>query len=130
MLFTIACGFVLTKKGLFPPAASKGLSQVSMNIGLPCLLFSSMVPSFNDSNISNFGPLLLIAILYQVIGLVLVLIVREVFYVPADFQWGIILLGSLSNWGNLPTAIVQSVAKEAPFNPSTDPSLGIACESL
>jgi len=32
--------------------------------------------------------------------------------------------GALSNWGNLPTAIVQSVAAAAPFDPATDPALG------
>lgn len=81
------CGFLLARKGLFPPAASKGLAQVTMNIGLPCLLFSSMVPSFNSENISNFGPLCLVAIIIMAIGLTLSLIIREVFYVPANFQW-------------------------------------------
>ena len=29
---------------------------------------------------------------------------------------------------NSPTAVVQSVATEAPFDPNTDPELGIACK--
>lgn len=105
MLMTIMCGYALTKKGLFPPAASKGLSQVTMNIGLPSLLFSSMVSSFNESNISNFGPLCLVAIIFQLLGFLMVLVIRwanrynlrlslltvrlirELLYVPADFQW-------------------------------------------
>lgn len=33
-------------------------------------------------------------------------------------------MGALSNWGLLPTAIVQSVAASSPFNPATDPALG------
>ncbi|KAK9896043.1 auxin efflux carrier [Cystobasidium minutum MCA 4210] len=126
MVMTIGCGYILTKKGLFPPAASKGLSQVAMNIGLPCLLFSSMVPSFNDSNIQNFGPLSLVAILFVVIGTTLFAILREIFYVPGDFQWGFLMLGAMSNWGNLPIAVVQSVGTETPFDPSKDQALGIA----
>ncbi|KAL8292621.1 hypothetical protein RQP46_001233 [Phenoliferia psychrophenolica] len=126
MLLTIGCGFFLTKKGLFPPAASKGYAQVSMNCGLPALLFSSMVSSFNQQNISNFGPLCMVALLCQALGLSIAVVIRELFYVPAEFQWGILLLGMISNWGNLPTAIVQSVATESPFDPATDPSLGIA----
>lgn len=102
------------------------LLQVAMNIGLPCLLFSSMVPSFNDSNIQNFGPLSLVAILFVVIGTGLFAILREIFYVPGDFQWGFLMLGAMSNWGNLPIAVVQSVGTETPFDPSKDQALGIA----
>lgn len=85
-----------------------------------------MVPSFNDSNIQNFGPLSLIAILFVVIGTSLFAILREIFYVPGDFQWGFLMLGAMSNWGNLPIAVVQSVGTEAPFDPSKDQALGIA----
>ena len=68
---------------------------------------------------------------------------REVFYVPADFQYvslvtrsqacltvrqGLVILMGISNWGNLPTAIVQSVALQDPFDPDTDSALGVACE--
>lgn len=35
-------------------------------------------------------------------------------------------MGIISNWGNLPTAVVQTMAKEAPFNPATDVDLGVA----
>ena len=40
------------------------------------LLFSSMVASFNSSNIGNFGPLCMVAFLCQALGLSLALIVR------------------------------------------------------
>lgn len=38
-------------------------------------------------------------------------------------------MGALSNWGNLPTAVVQSVAAAEPFDPSTDPALGVGQSS-
>lgn len=101
-----------------------------MNVGLPCLVFSSMVPSYNSDNIRNFGPLLLVALLYQTIGLFFGLLIREIFWIPADFQWGFLLLSSLYNWGNVPLAVVQSVGSEIPFNPSTDPELGVAYVSI
>lgn len=85
-----------------------------------------MVPSFNDSNIQNFGPLSLVAILFVVIGTGLFAILREIFYVPGDFQWGFLMLGAMSNWGNLPIAVVQSVGTETPFDPERDQALGIA----
>ncbi|KAL7411983.1 auxin efflux carrier [Mrakia frigida] len=122
---SVVAGFWLTKKGLFPPAASRGFSQVTMNLALPCLIFSSIVPSFNSSNIANIGPLLLTAFFYQITGLLMGLIVREIFWVPKEFHWGILIMSSLSNWGNLPTAIVQSVAAGEPFDSATDPTLGV-----
>ena len=45
------------------------------------------------------GPLVLMGILYQILGTLCALVVREIFYVPQDFQWGILVLGCISNWG-------------------------------
>lgn len=129
-MIIIILGFTITKKGLFPPAASKGFSQVVMNLCLPSLIFSSIVPSFNHDNISNMGPLIMTAVLYEFLGLLMALVVREIFWVPKNFQWGILILGALSNFGNLPTSLVQSVAESAPFNPTVDSPLGIGCASL
>ena len=80
---------------------------------------------------------------YQIVGCCLALIVRELFYVPKDFQYGVLVLGIMSNWGktwsftaaesglrilsgNISTAIVSSVTQDKPFNPETDLQLGIA----
>ncbi|KAL7411591.1 auxin efflux carrier, partial [Mrakia frigida] len=119
-LVTLA-GFTLTKVGLFPLAASRGFSQ---NLALPALVWASILPSFNSDNVSSIGPLLLTAFFYEVLGLFLAFLIREFFFVPREFQWGILIMVTLSNWGNLPTAIVQSVAAAAPFDPATDPALG------
>lgn len=69
------------------------------NVGLPALVFYSMVSAFSVENIAAFGSLTLAAILYQVLGTLLSFLVRETLYVPADFQWGILVMGALSNWG-------------------------------
>lgn len=86
---------------MFPPAASRGASQVSMNVALPALLFANVVPAFTPSNISALGPLFLIAFTYQAIGFLCGLLVREFCYVPRDFWQGIVVLTGMSNWGNL-----------------------------
>jgi predicted permease len=59
---------------------------------LPALIFSSIVTAFTHENISAFGSLAMVAILYQILGLSLAWIVREVLYVPMDFQWGILVV--------------------------------------
>lgn len=100
------------------------------------------------------------------------MIIREVFYVPADFRYGIIIVSptsflipcfiahttrpdseieiekliltkvivwdillalqasTFSNWGNLPTAVVQTIATQDPFDPKRDPTLGVAYVSV
>ncbi|KAL7412069.1 membrane transport protein-domain-containing protein [Mrakia frigida] len=123
--FATLSGFVLAKQGMFPAQASKGFSYIVMNLTLPCLIFASIVPSFNSENIASIGPLAMTACFYEVTGLVMALIVREFFWVPKEFQWGILIMGAFSNWANLPTAVTQSVALGPPFNPATDPDLGV-----
>ncbi|OBZ70358.1 Protein ECM3 [Grifola frondosa] len=36
----------------------------------------------------------------------------------------------MSNWGNLPNAVVMSVTQQAPFDPTTDPALGVSFVSI
>jgi predicted permease len=95
---TIFFGFLLAKKNLFPPAAARGASQISMNLSLPCLIFANVVPAFTPSNISAIGPLMLLAYTYQAIGFALGFLIREMFYVPRNFWQGIIILTAMSNW--------------------------------
>jgi predicted permease len=94
-------GYILAKRGLFPPAASRGASQVSMNLSLPCLIFANVVPAFTPSNISAIGPLMLLSYIYQAFGFALGLAIREFTFVPRNFWQGIIILCGMSNWGNL-----------------------------
>lgn len=72
-----------------------------MNIALPALIFSSIVPAFTPSNVSAIGPLALIAVIYVFLGFIFGYIIREVCYVPRNFWQGIIVATGMSNWGNL-----------------------------
>ncbi|WWC73884.1 uncharacterized protein I206_107856 [Kwoniella pini CBS 10737] len=126
MVLCILLGFFATKKGWLTAPGAKGLGAIVIQITLPALLFSSMVSAFTPENIKAFGPLVIVAVSYQILGLFFAWCIREIFYVPIDFRWGILVSGLTSNWGNLPTAIVQTMAKEAPFNPAVDVDLGVA----
>ncbi|CCL99484.1 uncharacterized protein FIBRA_01502 [Fibroporia radiculosa] len=126
----IFVGYFLGKSGKFSAEASKGASQVSMNVALPALIFSNVVPAFTPANVSALGPLFLTAFSYQAMGFTIGLLIREFFYVPRNFWQGIVVLCGMSNWGNLPNAIVSSVMEQAPFNPSTDPELGVSYVSI
>jgi len=54
----VGCGFVITKADMFPPVAARGASQVILNVMVPALMFSKIVPAFNKSNIQAFGACL------------------------------------------------------------------------
>jgi auxin efflux carrier family protein len=98
-------GYMLAKKDMFPPTASRGASQVTMNISLPALIFANVVPAFTAQNVSAIGPIMLLAFIYIIIGFVFGLLIREVCYVPRNFWQGIIVLCGMSNWGNLRRAL-------------------------
>ncbi|KAF8582766.1 auxin efflux carrier [Ramaria rubella] len=123
---TILFGYILARKDLFPLSASRGASQVTMNVALPALIFANIVPAFTPSNVSAIGPLLLIGFVYVIIGFLMGFLIREFCYVPRNFYQGLIVMSGTSNWGNLPTAVVLTVTQESPFNPSTDPALGVS----
>ncbi|KAK0441969.1 auxin efflux carrier [Armillaria borealis] len=130
MFLTIFFGFWLTRKGFFTAAASRGASQVTMHVALPGLLFSNIVPAFNPQNVSAMGPLFLVAFVYMALGLLFGALIREFCYVPRNFWAGILMATALSNWGNLPTAVVLTVTEQKPFNPDTDPQLGVSYVSV
>ncbi|KAH9854916.1 auxin efflux carrier [Lenzites betulinus] len=127
---SIISGYVLARMGLFPAAASRGASQVTMNVSLPALIFANIIPAFTPSNVSAIGPLFLIAFFYQAFGFIAGLIILEFCYVPRNFWQGILVLTGMSNWGNLPNAVVISVTQQAPFNPAVDEALGVSFVSI
>lgn len=86
---------------MFPPAASRGASIVSMNVALPALIFANIVPSFTPANVSALGPMFLIASVYQILGFLMGLVIREICFVPRNFWQGIVIMTGMSNWGNL-----------------------------
>ncbi|KAJ8456516.1 hypothetical protein ONZ51_g12079 [Trametes cubensis] len=101
-----------------------------MNVALPALIFANVVPSFTPSNVSALGPVILIASIYMISGFLMGIIIREICYVPRNFWQGIVIMTGMSNWGNLPNAIVLSVTQQPPFNPATDPALGVSYVSI
>jgi hypothetical protein len=47
------------------------------------------------------GPLVLVAVLYELIGMVIALLVKQFFWVPHRFRYGIIVAGGWGNWGDI-----------------------------
>ena len=94
-------GYLFARKDMFPHAAAKGASLVVLNLALPALIFSSIVPAFTAANVAAIGPLALLAVVYILIGLLFGLVIREVCYVPRNFWQGIVVASGLSNWSSM-----------------------------
>ncbi|KAI0758145.1 hypothetical protein C8Q74DRAFT_1373182 [Fomes fomentarius] len=88
---TMVADYEVARMDLFPNAAARGASYVTMNMALPTLIFGNVIPAFTPSNIQHLAPC-------------------------------VVILTGMSNWGNLPTAVVLSVTAQAPFNSDTDPA--------
>lgn len=55
-IFCVSCGFAITKADIFPATAAAGAGQVLLNITLPSLMFSKIVPAFTSENVGALGP--------------------------------------------------------------------------
>ncbi|GAA6043965.1 hypothetical protein JCM8097_004894 [Rhodosporidiobolus ruineniae] len=123
-------GFALSRTGLFPAAASRGASQAILNCTLPALLFSKIVPSITPQNASSIGPIFLIGFVYLGISGLLGLLIRSLFPTPRNFRYGILAAAIWSNWGDLPTSVVQTICASAPFSGQADADLAVAYVSI
>jgi len=72
------------------------------------------------------GPLVLVAVLYEAIGVAIAWVVKQVFWVPHRFRFGILVAGGWGNYGDIPTSVVMSITGAAPFNGTTDQTLAVA----
>ncbi|KAF7796059.1 hypothetical protein EIP86_007230 [Pleurotus ostreatoroseus] len=106
--------------------ASRGAGQIILKITLPCLMFSKIVPAFSTSNIAALGPLFLVAFIYEAIGMVMAWAVKQFFWVPHRFRYGIYMAGTWANWADLPTAVVMSITAGPPFNGTDDSTIAVA----
>ncbi|KAF7983571.1 hypothetical protein HWV62_21168 [Athelia sp. TMB] len=76
-------------------------------------MFSKIVPAFDSSNIKALGPLVLVGILYEIIGIVIA-------------WFGILVAGGWGNYGDIPTSVIMSITGAAPFNGTADQTLSVA----
>lgn len=125
MFLCVACGFGITKAGLLSAMASIGMGQVIINITIPSLMFSTIIPSFHSSNMAELGPLVIIAVMNMLIGITLSWIIKQLFWVPHRFRYGILMVGGWGNTSDIPISVAMSVMAAAPFNGTDDENLAV-----
>ncbi|KAG2755100.1 hypothetical protein P692DRAFT_20649253, partial [Suillus brevipes Sb2] len=121
----IGCGFGITKVGLLPVMAARGLGQIIINVTTPNLMFSTIVPSFDSSNVTELGLLVIIALIYMLIGITLSWIIKQLFWVPSRFRHGIIVAGGWANTADIPISVTLSVMASESFNGTDDENLAV-----
>ncbi|KAN0123126.1 auxin efflux carrier [Russula decolorans] len=127
---TVGAGFALNKAKLFPTEATRGGAQVVLNVALPCLLFSHIVPAIGTHNISSLAPLVVVGVIYGVTGTLMAWTVKSFFWVPHRFRYGILAAGCWGNYGDMPAAVALGITASAPFNGVDDQNLAIAYISM
>lgn len=125
LFLCVGCGFGITKAGLLSATAARGMGLVIINVTTPNLMFSTIVPSFDSSNITELGPLVIVALIYMLIGITLSWIIKQLFWVPHRFRHGILVAGGWANIGDIPISVTLSVMASAPFNGTDDENLAV-----
>ncbi len=99
---------------------------------------------YNDHTSLNLGPLVLVAVLYEAIGIVIAWIIKQVYWTPHRFRYGILVAGGWGNYGDIrasthttlnkhcyllsasATSVLMSITGAAPFNGTSDQTLSVA----
>ena len=67
----VVAGLWMARRGVLTRGLSKGLSQFSVKLAIPCLLFTSVVPGVSPSLLAYGWPLLLLPAVYLLLGTLL-----------------------------------------------------------
>jgi len=121
-----AAGLWLARRGLMTPQLSKGLSQLSVKLALPALLFSSVVPGMSMDVLGYAWPLVFLPMVYLVIGAVIGGLMLVIVRPPPEFRFGTVAACTFGNTTGIPVVVLhvlqQSLSRSV-FADITDPLL-------
>lgn len=125
LFICVACGYSITRAGLFPAIATRGAVQVVLNITLPSLIFSRASSALNAENDAAFGPLIVIIIIYMAIGFTLSLFIKQFFWVPYRFRYGIFVAGGWASSCDITISVMTDIMASLPFDGVHDQDLAV-----
>ncbi|KAG1769420.1 auxin efflux carrier [Suillus occidentalis] len=126
LFLCVACGYGITRAGFFPAIATRGAVQVVLNITLPSLIFSRASSALNAENDVAFGPLIVIAIIYMAIGFALSSFIKQFFWVPYRFRYGILVAGGWASSCDITISVMTDIMASLPFGGAHDQDLAVA----
>lgn len=126
-----AAGFLMARLGYMTPAVSKGLSQMSMKILIPSLLFSSVVPGITPALFEYAWPLLLLPAVYLLIGVVIGVAVLLIVRPRSNFRLGTVAACTFGNTTGIPIillSVMQQSLSRSVFAELADPLLFLSLQ--
>lgn len=117
---------------------------VIISVRSVCRFVRSIVYCLTDRPSHGPGPLVLVAVLYEIIGVAVAWTVKQLFWVPHRFRYGILVAGGWGNVGDIrghsakfislpysrlgitATSVIMSITGAAPFNSEKDQTLAVA----
>ena len=96
-----------------------------------------------DNLLRPLGPLILVSVFYEASGILMAWLVKQFFWVPHRFRYGIIVAGGWGNYGDIrelfldlqceillchdqATSVLMSITGSTPFNGASDQNLSVA----
>ncbi|KAG2367635.1 auxin efflux carrier [Suillus spraguei] len=125
LFLCIICGYSITRAGFFPVNATRGAVQVVLNITLPSLMFSKASVVLNADNDAALGPVIVIAIIYMAIGLIFSLSIKQIFWVPYRFRYGILVAGGWASSCDITISVMTDIMASLPFDGLYDQNLAV-----
>ena len=126
-------GLWLARHGLMTPSLSKGLSQLSVKVAIPALLFSSMVPGISFEMLSYSWPLLLLPAVYLLLGLMIGGLMLVIVRPPENFRLSTVAACTFGNTTGIPVvllSVLQRSLSRSVFADIADPLLFLSIELL
>jgi len=126
-------GLYMARRGMMTSGLSRGLSQFSMKIAIPCLLFRSIVPGVSYRLLVAAWPMMLLPALYIFTGTLMGLLMLPVLRPPKDFKLGTVSACAFGNTTGIPiiviTVLQQSLSRSV-FADFDDPVMYLSLQLL
>lgn len=116
-------GVLLARKGVITRDVSRGLSHVSMQVTIPCLLFSSVVPDVSVRLLRECWPLLVLPFIYVPLGLLIGALVVLICEPSESFRKGTVAAVAFGNSTGIPIVLLSVVHAALKGPNSVDPML-------
>ena len=128
-----SAGLWLARKGLMTPSLSKGLSQLSVKVAIPALLFSSMVPGISFDLLGYAWPLILLPAVYLMLGLLIGALMLVLVRPPRNFRLSTVAACTFGNTTGIPVillSVLQQSLSRSVFADIADPLLFLSLQLI
>lgn len=105
-------GVYLARKGIMDKKGTKLLSAMSVNVTIPCLLFSQVLPSINFEVLGRAWPMLLLPFVYVGVGALVGWLATKLTNCADNFRAGMIASIAFGNATALPIVILSVISKQ------------------